>query len=668
MAENPSVASLLNPASTKCPNFDGTTCFEWLVFLPQWKAFMSHHRVDEIIQKGTFKNLSFKALDSDGPSIADSYLQWTKEQELEMKKSLKEELYTIFMKQSTWVPYVLDGMKVPVGASTGEALIRTPYAATGVYNNELKVIQKKLCPFGEVELYVPIVEGDANDPLLPSFHIYDMAGEAATEIAKTTYCKYKNVKAILAGKPYDAVDPTPAVTESAFLTQVAKLDQYQIAEIYKINKAEMKDFMATSKTLADLTTKCIMCFEKIAPSKREQISEEIARCDFFGAYKKLNAFYVRVGAGNIKAFEDEAESYRLQPGQDLGSHFEAIHQAFSRWAGVSWLNSVLHIAEGDAELTAKAIDVPDRVCHWNSGCMTDAAIIQANLLEPIDPFNGLLTAGKLLSPVLIPESRRFQILQKSVIHNPRFRTVAQAFSSMNENERTVTALTIRMSNQESSPEGIEALQREKQANPGYAAAINQYLTNIKAHLLPTASAPAIVAHLTEVAAVIPQISKGARKRVARELREQESGESALVTAVEKHCINHPNSKSHTTAECNTRPKGNTKRAHVETNNRRQQQPQQQLNQNQSNWSQGSQYSGPPCNYCQSQRRYAQTAHTHSSNRCRLDPMRNQNRNPNSSSYQRSPPEANLSATMNSLMATMAQVNENFAAHLNKDNN
>jgi hypothetical protein len=108
---------------------------------------MSHHRVDEIIQKGTFKNLSFKALDSDGPSIADSYLQWTKEQELEMKKSLKEELYTIFMKQSTWVPYVLDGMKVPVGASTGEALIRTPYAATGVYNNELKVIQKKLCPF-----------------------------------------------------------------------------------------------------------------------------------------------------------------------------------------------------------------------------------------------------------------------------------------------------------------------------------------------------------------------------------------------------------------------------------------------------------------------------------------------------------------------------------------
>jgi len=343
-----------------------------------------------------------------------------------------------------------------------------------------------------------------------------------------------------------------------------------------------------------------MCFEKIAPMRRELISSELAIYDFFGAFKKLNAYYVRTGAGNIKPFEDEADSYRIQPGQDLAPHLEAIHQAFLRWASVSWLNSVLHVADGDPELTAMAIHVPERVCIWNANCMTDAEIVQANALEPIDPFNGKIVAGTLLSPILITESRRFNILKKSVIHSLRFRLVAQSFSSLNENERTVTSLVAKLRNQEASPDGVEALQLEQQRNPGYAAKILKYTAAIKAHALPALHEAPVTANLTEEVEEIPQPSKGARKRAAKELRNQTSGQSAMVTTVEKHCINHPHSISHTTAECIAGPK----RARVETNQRPSNQTRQQpRQQNQQRAQGGTLYQGPPCNYCLTQRRY-----------------------------------------------------------------
>jgi len=78
---------------------------------------MSHHGVSEIILKGTHKNLPFGKRHSDGPLMADSYLQWVEEKCTEYKDKLSEELYTIFMEQSTWVPYLISDIKVPVGAS-----------------------------------------------------------------------------------------------------------------------------------------------------------------------------------------------------------------------------------------------------------------------------------------------------------------------------------------------------------------------------------------------------------------------------------------------------------------------------------------------------------------------------------------------------------------------
>ena len=102
-------------------------------------------------------------------------------------------------------------------------------------------------------------------PVIPSFHIPNIARKAAVEITTWKYCRFRNVHAILEGKPYDIVDPTPAITIETLFKTKAKLNAAEIAEISATNKTELKDFMTFSKSLNDMTTKCIMCFEKIAP-------------------------------------------------------------------------------------------------------------------------------------------------------------------------------------------------------------------------------------------------------------------------------------------------------------------------------------------------------------------------------------------------------------------
>jgi hypothetical protein len=241
MAENTSVANLLNPAASKCPNFEGTTCVEWLTFLPQWKMFMHHHVVDEIILKGTYKKLPYLTLqDDDGPSVADTYLRWSTDKAENMRKTLKVQIYDIFIKQDTWAPYVISRMKVPVGAHSGEATIRMPFTATNEFD-EVATVRRKLVPFGEMILFDQIREGTDTDPVLPTFFILDMAEKAASCIANHTYLRFKNVHEIMAGNPNDAVNPIPAMKIQVFLKTTAKLTDSEIAEIFALNKIELKD-------------------------------------------------------------------------------------------------------------------------------------------------------------------------------------------------------------------------------------------------------------------------------------------------------------------------------------------------------------------------------------------------------------------------------------------
>ena len=73
--------TLLNPTAAKCRIFDGNTCFEWLTFLSEWKAFMQHLGVKEVILKGTFFNGPFEEIEYDCTDLKTSFFTWQMEKE-----------------------------------------------------------------------------------------------------------------------------------------------------------------------------------------------------------------------------------------------------------------------------------------------------------------------------------------------------------------------------------------------------------------------------------------------------------------------------------------------------------------------------------------------------------------------------------------------------------
>ena len=75
-SENSNSFSMLNPSASKCRIFDGNTCFEWLTFIPEWKAYMAHLGVEEIILKGTYNKEAFHLLTQQCPSLRDAYTRW----------------------------------------------------------------------------------------------------------------------------------------------------------------------------------------------------------------------------------------------------------------------------------------------------------------------------------------------------------------------------------------------------------------------------------------------------------------------------------------------------------------------------------------------------------------------------------------------------------------
>jgi len=531
----------------KCGVFEGFTCSDWLSFQPQWKALMRHYGVENIILEGIYYGVPYHEIHHKAPLLQDAYIKWTVEKFVATKKELDEKLPNIFLEETTWVPYVVSELVVPVGASSGRAIIKMPFPPNKNYN-EVETLANFVHPWSKEKLTHQVRQGDANSMVMSIFQVHIIAEEAATEIADYRYRSHLNIHEIMAGKPYAVPVPIPSMTALQFMQNVANLNEFEIMEVTAIYKEALGKFLKMSKMLTEIRTKCYWCFEKINLSCREKITSELHNQQYFKAYKALNAFFVRAGAWDTNAFKDEADSYRLQVGQDLNSHLDAVHQALKKWAASSWLNSVLRIPNFDTDLTTAAIDMSEQIGIWNSGDLTDVEIMAAHAKHPFDPFNGWVPAVTAISPVVITEVRRFQIFKDSVIGSPRFRIVAEMFSSMNENERTVTAITTRLRNQETFFIGREALEQEQISNPGYQARIANYLACLKTHIKPMEVCP----------------SNAAKKRTAMELHKLQTADGGSMLIAEKHCLNHPKSKSHTTEECKASPK----RPKVEDSNNR----------------------------------------------------------------------------------------------------
>ena len=137
-----------------------------------------------------------------------------------------------------------------------------------------------------------------------------------------------NFDELLDGTPVKAIDPQPPMTMDQFFVEFYSQDEK--SEVEAILSERLHKHLQSSRLVNDLKRNCNTCFEKLSSTKRDKVLMQLKREEFYEAFKNLNQHFVRLGAGNVKAFEDEVLSYRLQPGQDFSSHLDMSTQAMKR--------------------------------------------------------------------------------------------------------------------------------------------------------------------------------------------------------------------------------------------------------------------------------------------------------------------------------------------------
>lgn len=578
--DSTAASSIINPPRAKCRVFDGNTCFEWLNFLTEWKAFMNHLGVSEIILKGTHYGGTFGANESKypQPKLEEILVAHIHSKSAQNAAILKPEFYKLLREDHNWLPYYLKNRAVPVGRNNGVAEIRVPFHNADF--NESEEAQVRIAPYGHAIFVGPqaLILGDATSPLINNLDMLELAGAIATlqSHGANWVDSMQHLNDILAGDPDDPDDLFPPMTVDEYIRQ--SLSPIESRDVYAQLRTAVSLHLQITSKLGELERNCHACFDKISGSKRDQVEPDLRVHNFHQAFKGLNAYYVRLGAGNVKAFEDEVEAYELQPGQDLHSHLEAVTQAMKRWANVQYLQNCLHAERDNDEASVPLIDIPESVGILNSGDSTDAEI--RNWTNP-------------KVPVVISELRRFEIIRHSVAKSSRFKNLADTFSSFNEREKTVKSLLQKLRNQEISNAGQLALKDERKANPNWQKKLVEYLEEIKGSGMHSHSkASANVA----VADVVPSGAGNKRKRA-------NGNSSSSSTSTTKHCINHPNSNSHDTSECRisaaTTPSANKKAKTSDGKGK-------------------AKYTGPPCSWCLTQPKYRdRAAPTHSVDQCKL---------------------------------------------------
>jgi hypothetical protein len=82
--------------------------------------------------------------------------------------------------------------------------------------------------------------------------------------------------------------------------------------------------------------KCLDCLALLGEIKGITDAEEaIKEMDYHGCFMAVDNHYMRIGSQDPDIFRKVAESFRIQPGQDLNSHLEDLVQSsLERWLNI----------------------------------------------------------------------------------------------------------------------------------------------------------------------------------------------------------------------------------------------------------------------------------------------------------------------------------------------
>ena len=106
--ESTAISNFINPPRAKCRVFEGNTCFELLSFLTEWKAYMHHLGVNEIIMKGTHYGGLFGDHEKKypQPKLPEILVAHIHSKCVDNAIILKPEFYKLLREDYNWLPTV----------------------------------------------------------------------------------------------------------------------------------------------------------------------------------------------------------------------------------------------------------------------------------------------------------------------------------------------------------------------------------------------------------------------------------------------------------------------------------------------------------------------------------------------------------------------------------
>ncbi len=569
--------SLLSGA--KVSKFRGSGSHEFMLWLSEWKKYLVYHGIHQIILEGLDsqgKSHMHESIDFKVDEIEFFMNFWNTDILSERSEEMKI-VKDLISEEFPWIWGYYSQKQITIGATIMDSIpIEEPDMSDAKY--AMKELELANCaanlPFPKVYVGQTQAQLDARtvhtNELLDALagNDADAAADANAELVQEglSFCEYqlhdKNKRVLST----DVNKVLSLIVEQRLMNRQFKNDDELHADLLDVaaKKPECKDFhkyvrvkLGTRWAIYDKELKeAYIASEKRAHKSNEQsqrcidamallgdikhipdAEEALKRKDYHRCFLAVDNYYMRSGGQDVGRFRKEAESFRLQPGQDLNSHLELMRSSIERWLNIEFMEQKSlqlssKAASGDPNLNHGAsifiLNHPE-VAFDNSLDLTDAEILAKG--EP--------------SMILLSEAKRFTMYADSVKSSPRFKDIVSAMHAADPSTRTVRSLLQSLRNYELSTSGKDDLEKERSQNPNYKKDIKAYLESVHGNedLPQSDSKEKKSVHFTSKGeSSYGKSSKGRTTKYPKNKSEVEDDDIP-------YCKNHPKNSTHWTWDC-----------------------------------------------------------------------------------------------------------------------
>ena len=463
-----------------------------MIWLAEWKKYLVYQGVHQIILEG---------LDSQGRFHSDSSTDFKVDEidffmnfwNTDVLKSRSDDIQCVkdlIEQEFPWIWGYYSGKQIRLGASLWESIpVEAPDFLETLYAlRELQLIGAESAdlPFPRLFVGQTQAELDARATHTAELFIQDAAGdvvahgELVTEaLSICVYQLHDNSRRILitdANKTNSIIAEKRLVSrqfrndDELYLDQNLETAKWSACKDFKqyvkvklgsrwaAYDKELKEALIASEKRAYKSTEqsqhCLDCMALLGDIKHiPDADEALKRKEYHRCFLAVDNFYMRSGGQDVGRFRDEAESFRIQPGQDLNSHLELMRSSIERWLNIEFME------QKSLQLGATA---PSSDPSLNNG----ASIFILNHPEVAFDNSLDLTDAEILSKgpdsiVLLSEAKRFTLYADSVKSSPRFKEIVSSMHAADTSSRTVRSLLKSLRNYELSTSGKDDLDKEK---------------------------------------------------------------------------------------------------------------------------------------------------------------------------------------------------------------